>query len=109
MKQFQSTRPVRGATEHKELCSSAATVSIHAPRVGRDGTRNGCAARDDVSIHAPRVGRDVLPSVPPRPVRRFNSRAPCGARLCAASSSFAFSEFQSTRPVRGATDHLVAP
>jgi len=33
-------------------------VSIHAPRVGRDGCAVGVSIGGGVSIHAPRVGRD---------------------------------------------------
>ena len=80
--EFQSTRPVWGATSRTDCiapCSS--TISIHAPRVGRDLPGNALKelgwefqstrpvwgatsrlARDIVigaiSIHAPRVGRD---------------------------------------------------
>ena len=79
--EFQSTRPVWGATSRTDCiapCSS--TISIHAPRVGRDLPGNALKelgwefqstrpvwgatsrlARDIVigaiSIHAPRVGR----------------------------------------------------
>ncbi|EFR40726.1 hypothetical protein HMPREF9162_2203 [Selenomonas sp. oral taxon 137 str. F0430] len=38
----------------------------------------------------------------------FNPRAPCGARPGISSSSQSFSEFQSTRPVRGATRTVAA-
>ena len=56
---FQSTLPVRGATK---ICSFTAInliISIHAPRAGSDGRRNGAAHnRGDISIHAPRAGSD---------------------------------------------------
>ena len=57
--QFQSTRPVRGATRQvPDLCLVQA-ISIHAPRAGRDD-RKFCALLypDAISIHAPRAGRD---------------------------------------------------
>ena len=101
---FQSTRPVRGATTCVTAFSRLSIVSIHAPRAGRDvesawftrpracfnprapcGARQACPCRSasgrTVSIHAPRAGRDTL-------------------RQSTASGA---SEFQSTRPVRGAT------
>ena len=56
---FQSTRPVWGATGGLSPCDGPDSVSIHAPRVGRD--RFGYydwSTDDEVSIHAPRVGRD---------------------------------------------------
>ena len=78
---FQSTRPMRGATHDLGHRRGVPPVSIHAPRVGRDGClarhlpalngfnpRAPCGARpvmydsqssnQIVSIHAPRVGRD---------------------------------------------------
>ena len=57
--EFQSTRPVRGAT--KEFDALAALVGI--------------------SIHAPRAGRDAWRWTWRRSHRNFNPRAPCGARL----------------------------
>ena len=104
-RQFQSTRP-RGARLRGNLAvTQVHHVSIHAPRVGRDvslrnfdGSRScfnpraPCGARhhdmsevppdiNGVSIHAPRVGRDLM--------------------LLSATSPAV--QFQSTRPVRGAT------
>ena len=79
--QFQSTRPVWGATTVRLRVYACRSISIHAPRVGRDAgyvtntfdglkfqsTRpvwgaTGVARREKkslrISIHAPRVGRD---------------------------------------------------
>ena len=56
---FQSTRPVWGATHNARRTADLCVVSIHAPRVGRDVWSCPCHARR----------------------RRFNPRAPCGARL----------------------------
>ena len=101
---FQSTRPVRGATS-----SIFATVSSPGgfnPRAPCGARRTGLwdpAHYQLVSIHAPRAGRDVITTMilallcrfqSTRPVRgathfithgacgwkRFNPRAPCGAR-----------------------------
>ena len=57
--QFQSTRPVWGATGCQREFDVRVTVSIHAPRVGRDRCRSCNNGRSRVSIHAPRVGRDM--------------------------------------------------
>ena len=78
---FQSTRPVRGATGVTSSPHHVSSVSIHAPRAGRDSLRNTAWS---VSLC-------------------FNPRAPCGARPFAAKISDGYAEFQSTRPVRGAT------
>ena len=106
---FQSTRPVWGATLSVDDGLLVLGISIHAPRVGRDGRparrpawvnnfnpRAPCGARREdygycyrdftISIHAPRVGRDVV------------------------TQAFIIHkrEFQSTRPVWGATARCVS-
>ena len=61
MSEFQSTRPVWGATRLERLARAAQMISIHAPRAGRD--HMGCQHNNNrryISIHAPRVGRDEL-------------------------------------------------
>ena len=79
---FQSTRPVRGATGLKRSDFANYHISIHAPRAGRDNRRWTRTA--------------ILPY--------FNPRAPCGARLSDRLVAVLAIRFQSTRPVRGATD-----
>ena len=78
---FQSTRPVKGATPLHRGDRRAGEVSIHAPREGRDVRQKPGSRIAEVSIHAPREGRDVT---------------------LAAKASREF-QFQSTRPVKGAT------
>ena len=80
MLEFQSTRPVRGATFCRCRFRQPDVVSIHAPRAGRDGAYSDIPRQRTVSIHAPRAGRDII-----------------------TSSVQASALFQSTRPVRGAT------
>ena len=55
---FQSTRPVRGATHCIQSLFVSPSVSIHAPRAGRDFRLPPYPRRFEVSIHAPRAGRD---------------------------------------------------
>ena len=81
---FQSTRPVRGATRPGPQYPAGLGISIHAPRAGRDPEHHGGRRRRGISIHAPRAGRDE-------------------AALPVVSEAL---EFQSTRPVRGATRAL---
>ena len=79
--EFQSTRPVWGAT--------TASMSIHR-RSGHFNPRAPCGARltyqlvtdsfDRISIHAPRVGRDFNAFSLRLASFNFNPRAPCGAR-----------------------------
>ena len=79
-------------------------VSIHAPRAGRDaGLTCGITGACPVSIHAPRAGRDTAFDILINELGRFNPRAPCGARRALADPHAVCVEFQSTRPVRGAT------
>ena len=57
---FQSTRPVKGATQLAGETPRHSGVSIHAPREGRDRCQPGDQADPlPVSIHAPREGRDA--------------------------------------------------
>ena len=78
-------------------------ISIHAPRVGRDSPRADILYPHIISIHAPRVGRDGQERVYISRISNFNPRAPCGARHLLTSTLWPLYEFQSTRPVWGAT------
>ncbi len=83
-KPFQSTPPVRGATNGVGANSAVMNVSIHAPREGSDILDRCFPPASAVSIHAPREGSDEqLADLTPE-----------------------MKEFQSTPPVRGATIHL---
>ncbi|EGK58666.1 hypothetical protein HMPREF9081_1891 [Centipeda periodontii DSM 2778] len=59
MTAFQSTRPVRGATQKVRDGDHLTGVSIHAPRAGRDILTPAYRRTRQVSIHAPRAGRDI--------------------------------------------------
>ena len=125
---FQSTRPVRDATIQNRRQTFKHSVSIHAPRAGRDLDRMPCISisqafqstrpvRDatilaansvytkDVSIHAPRAGRDPNKNRLPASQYCFNPRAPCGTRHANLSDADLSNAFQSTRPVRDATNY----
>ncbi len=81
MDQFQSTRPVWGATGVQRRPCGSWSVSIHAPRVGRDDQKVDCS---------------IL-------VSSFQSTRPVwGATQARFDQAMAFL-FQSTRPVWGAT------
>ena len=62
-------------------------ISIHAPHTGRDGANLAPLRVSRISIHAPHTGRD--------PVFDEEYRIPL--------------EFQSTRPIRGATVSIINP
>ena len=55
---FQSTRPMRGATQSHVFIFPYIMVSIHAPHAGRDVIDGIAADMRGVSIHAPHAGRD---------------------------------------------------
>ena len=78
---FQSTRPMRGATSN--AFSASKWVRFQSTRPMRGAT----------SAVFSYLGSGLY----------FNPRAPCGARLFAASASVCSLVFQSTRPMRGAT------
>ena len=56
---FQSTLPVRGATDWKQEAEQLKFISIHAPRAGSDGGEFAdLLTLLLISIHAPRAGSD---------------------------------------------------
>ena len=125
-KVFQSTRPVWGATKKYGNTRRPKGISIHAPRVGRDG-QNGRSPSSsaDFNPRAP-CGARLQSYRRDFQVYYFNPRAPCGARpriflaivnafkisihaprvgrdIVAAIQLHTLPRFQSTRPVWGAT------
>mgnify|MGYP004690195103 CR=1 FL=1 len=100
---FQSTPPVRGATDGKRPKRSASTISIHAPRAGGDrkGLR-GDTTEGDFNPRPPCGGRPDS-SKYSRTVHDFNPRPPCGGRHMTLDCGTEKPSFQSTPPVRGAT------
>ena len=125
---FQSTRPMRGATGTNCRSAPQRVISIHAPHAGRDTSPFSSSSSTLISIHAPHAGRDFVTTILLYSLfQYFNPRAPCGARpgnagkgiihLCIsihaphagrdairAGAHSPQSGFQSTRPMRGATD-----
>ena len=55
---FQSTLPARGGTGGFLLSIVVFEISIHPPRVGRDGGLCQATTRSAISIHPPRKGKD---------------------------------------------------
>ena len=104
----------------------ALPISIHAPHTGRDvrwcnaptsqhnfnprapyGARLGgiwaVLLLCHISIHAPHTGRDKWFNGEEHDNGYFNPRAPYGARRQRGANYLAYAQFQSTRPIRGAT------
>ena len=83
--------------EHKD-------ISIHAPRVGRDGMPREKSLLSFISIHAPRVGRDETRARFDSFSESFQSTRPVwGATVLQLCPCMISASFQSTRPVWGAT------
>ena len=102
---FQSTRPLRGATSKRSRSQGGwPHFNPRAPCGARQYDEDADAYIIPISIHAPLAGRDrrPLPCVVSS-FAHFNPRAPCGARPQSRLSRSSSREFQSTRPLRGAT------
>ena len=105
---FQSTRPVRGATRLFYTVGKFSTdFNPRAPCGARHGNAQIIRNLFFISIHAPRAGRDLHGECADCPTGQFQSTRPVrGATGSSPSSSPTFA-FQSTRPVRGATSSAV--
>ena len=55
---FQSTHPLRGATEPVRALTVHGVISIHAPLAGCDWNYGSGSVRFSISIHAPLAGCD---------------------------------------------------
>ena len=101
--QFQSTRPLRGATHG--LCRAAwnRNISIHAPLAGRDNDVSEMIRMVNISIHAPLAGRDVIDPLVLNAVKLFQSTRPLRGATWTRALWPRRARFQSTRPLRGAT------
>ena len=127
---FQSTRPARGATFTRLWRGGSNRFQSTRPARGATGIVYKDFANDTISIHAPREGRDIKRHLFHSFTAHFNPRAPRGARLCwsfplerdreisihapregrdrqAISGGTFFERFQSTRPARGATKPMM--
>ena len=77
---FQSTRPMRGATEHPESQRQFQPFQSTRPMRGATYSWPEWRALRLISIHAPHAGRDGLILTDWMWSEYFNPRAPCGAR-----------------------------
>ena len=79
-------------------------ISIHAPRVGSDGTiLIGHKAQRGFQSTLPVWGATWIASTTPNRQRYFNPRSPCGERPSVGFGLLIWRLFQSTLPVWGAT------
>ena len=101
---FQSTHPMRGATQYRRREGVHAKISIHAPHAGCDKPVQYLSARFvPISIHAPHAGCDQRETRTrqPRCISIHAPHAGCDARRYGWKCLGVV--FQSTHPMRGAT------
>ena len=104
MVKFQSTRPIRGATRRWRGWPRGGRISIHAPHTGRDLFLLRSRHSSDISIHAPHTGRDLARLVLDTDKEQFQSTRPIRGATYRPKTLFSVLKiFQSTRPIRGAT------
>ena len=105
---FNPRAPCGARPRHPRKYVYCRHVSIHAPRAGRDPRRPMCSTCSiRFNPRAP-CGARPIPSSTTRDARSFNPRAPCGARQYQDLFQAVMQAFQSTRPVRGATEFKIA-
>ena len=127
---FQSTHPLRGATQGAEDSAAVAKISIHAPLAGcDDGDFRVGFFLDGISIHAPLAGCDECDSqqryerlqisihaplagcdhggAPVRIPVPISIHAPlAGCDTATLTWQRSYEQFQSTHPLRGATSRV---
>ena len=129
MAKFQSTHPLRGATRqlwdrlfcimisiHAPLAGCdledhpavrGLPISIHAPLAGCDIVKKETRNEKTISIHAPLAGCDGAFRQRLLACTDFNPRTPCGVRQEFPHHPYQSKEFQSTHPLRGATERQI--
>jgi len=137
--EFQSTLPLRGATFHSRhsghwasFFSPRQQISIHTPLAGSDGKQHGrdrhpsdfnphspcgerlgccsfrVSANGNFNPHSPCGERHASNATRTRN-EDFNPHSPCGERRMDALVERLVPTFQSTLPLRGATDNAKGP
>ena len=102
--EFQSTRPMRGATPLlRGNLQPRIDFNPRAPYGARPSKNLISVQSYSISIHAPHAGRDRTRLLLTATRSNFNPRAPCGARHVDGQELLYLKSFQSTRPMRGAT------
>ena len=101
---FQSTRPMRDATNGFATSFTTSHISIHASHAGRDKCQTS-AMLMSVKFQSTRPMRDATAAAqsPNRYIKNFNPRVPCGTRHHWIHRCIVPHIFQSTRPMRDAT------
>ena len=103
---FQSTLPLRGATKSYGNVQFHLLISIHTPLAGSDSNASIKSSFGNISIHTPLAGSDARHCGNGSTSMYFNPHSPCGERHFPHALKIACKTFQSTLPLRGATDRL---
>ena len=105
---FQSTHPLRGATNKPIKNLRFTKISIHAPLAGCDKQANKkLAVYKNFNPRTPCGVRRERPLCDGHHID-FNPRTPCGVRPYSSAPIVNFCIFQSTHPLRGATPPAAA-
>ena len=100
--------PHAGSDGTGALGDSPGDISIHAPHAGSDwACLISIGGAPSISIHAPHAGSDGVHLAVIALPQDFNPRSPCGERRASGSGKSASLRFQSTLPMRGATNRSV--
>ena len=100
---FQSTPPVKAATNAELYNPSVSSISIHAAREGGDNPTEYIIDTNGISIHAAREGGDGQ-NASGVPLIIFQSTPPVKAATTPTLKRFIIGKFQSTPPVKAATN-----
>ena len=105
---FQSTLPLRGATKLADAIDGKRKISIHAPLTGSDQhQRKSTYFTGHFNPRSP-YGERRCGDPNPEGIKYFNPRSPYGERPLPRHCSICGSTFQSTLPLRGATNFFNA-
>ena len=83
------------------------TISIHAPLAGSDPDASGRQRRLPISIHAPLAGSDLLQTSMFFRYLQFQSTLPLRGATQSDGRFHTYTGFQSTLPLRGATQSIL--
>ena len=100
---FQSTHPLRGATSSSTRMRGTGTFQSTHPLRGATIPPSETVVRMAISIHAPLAGCDAARAPTSFRSSHFNPRTPCGVRPGQPCAKLDLQGFQSTHPLRGAT------
>ena len=100
---FQSTHPLRGATAQEAAELARHIISIHAPLAGCDENSDVVPRPNEISIHAPLAGCDRRRDFLLSQAGAFQSTHPLRGATQRIHEQMVLRAFQSTHPLRGAT------